>query len=57
MTKPNEIVVGKSSKAPMLPQNPVPKGVQGEGTYTAKHIIIATGARPRALPASSQTAS
>lgn len=50
LTKPNEIVVGKSSKAPMLPQNPVPKGVQGEGTYTAKHIIIATGARPRALP-------
>ncbi|KAI1692267.1 pyridine nucleotide-disulfide oxidoreductase domain-containing protein [Ditylenchus destructor] len=22
----------------------------GEGTYTAKHIIVATGARPRALP-------
>ncbi|RUU73587.1 dihydrolipoyl dehydrogenase, partial [Mesorhizobium sp. M7A.T.Ca.TU.009.01.1.2] len=27
-----------------------PKGVKGEGTYTAKHIILATGARPRALP-------
>ena len=26
------------------PQNPVPKGVLGEGTYQAKHIIIATGA-------------
>ncbi|TIU12257.1 MAG: dihydrolipoyl dehydrogenase, partial [Mesorhizobium sp.] len=25
-------------------------GVKGEGTYTAKHIILATGARPRALP-------
>ncbi|TJX53662.1 MAG: dihydrolipoyl dehydrogenase, partial [Mesorhizobium sp.] len=24
--------------------------VKGEGTYTAKHIILATGARPRALP-------
>jgi dihydrolipoamide dehydrogenase len=24
--------------------------VKGEGTYTAKHIIVATGARPRALP-------
>jgi dihydrolipoamide dehydrogenase len=24
--------------------------VLGEGTYTAKHIIVATGARPRALP-------
>ena len=29
---------------------PAPKGAKGEGTYTAKHIIIATGARPRALP-------
>lgn len=27
-----------------------PKGTQGEGTYQAKHIILATGARPRALP-------
>ncbi len=50
LSKPNEIVVAATKKAPMLPQNPVPKGVQGEGTYTAKHIIIATGARPRALP-------
>ena len=50
LSKPNEIVVTPTKKAPMLPQIPVPKGVQGEGTYTAKHIIIATGARPRALP-------
>jgi dihydrolipoamide dehydrogenase len=50
LSKPNEIIVTPTKKAPMLPQNPVPKGVQGEGTYTAKHIIIATGARPRALP-------
>jgi dihydrolipoamide dehydrogenase len=27
-----------------------PKGALGPGTYQAKHIIIATGARPRALP-------
>jgi len=27
-----------------------PKGALGSGTYQAKHIIIATGARPRALP-------
>jgi dihydrolipoamide dehydrogenase len=27
-----------------------PKGAAGEGTYQAKHIIIATGARPRVLP-------
>ena len=34
----------------MQPQIPEPKGTIGAGTYTAKHIIIATGARPRALP-------
>jgi len=48
--QPGEIVVGKSSKPAVEPQHPVPKGVKGEGTYTAKHIIVATGARPRALP-------
>jgi dihydrolipoamide dehydrogenase len=50
LTKPNEIVVSKTSKKPMEPMGPVPKNALGEGTYTAKHIIIATGARPRALP-------
>jgi dihydrolipoamide dehydrogenase len=50
LSKPNEIVVSKTTKKPMEPQPPVPKGVKGEGTYTAKHIILATGARPRALP-------
>ncbi|MGH6763808.1 MAG: dihydrolipoyl dehydrogenase [Phyllobacterium sp.] len=50
LTKAGEIVVGKSSKKAMEPQNPVPKNVLGEGTYTAKHIIVATGARPRSLP-------
>src|ERR1700753_1437659 len=29
---------------------PAPKGALGEGSYQAKHIIVATGARPRALP-------
>ncbi|MEP9398486.1 dihydrolipoyl dehydrogenase [Mesorhizobium sp. KR2-14] len=50
LSKPGEIVVSKSSKKPMEPQHPVPKNVKGEGTYPAKHIILATGARPRALP-------
>jgi dihydrolipoamide dehydrogenase len=48
--KGGEIVVGKSSKKPMEPQVPAPKNAKGEGTYTAKHIIVATGARPRVLP-------
>jgi dihydrolipoamide dehydrogenase len=30
-------------------ENP-PKGALGGGDYTAKHIVVATGARPRALP-------
>jgi dihydrolipoamide dehydrogenase len=34
----------------MEPQNPAPKGTLGEGTYQAKHVIVATGARPRVLP-------
>lgn len=45
-----KIKVGKPTKKIMEPQNPVPKNVKGEGDYTAKHIIVATGARPRALP-------
>ncbi|MBD8555669.1 dihydrolipoyl dehydrogenase [Rhizobium sp. CFBP 8762] len=50
LSKPNEVIVSKNTKPVVEPQNPVPKGVKGEGTYTAKHIIVATGARPRALP-------
>ncbi|MGL4526657.1 MAG: dihydrolipoyl dehydrogenase, partial [Aestuariivirga sp.] len=50
ITKPGEIVVGATSKVAMQPQLPAPKGVQGPGTYSAKHIIVATGARPRVLP-------
>ena len=48
--KAGEVRVSASKKPAVQPQNPVPKGVLGEGTYQAKHIIIATGARPRALP-------
>ncbi|MBB4001504.1 dihydrolipoyl dehydrogenase [Aurantimonas endophytica] len=47
---PVEVSVGKMSKPVVEPQNPVPKGVLGEGTYKAKHVIVATGARPRVLP-------
>jgi dihydrolipoamide dehydrogenase len=50
ITKPGEIVVSKTAKAIQQPQAPLPKTVLPEGTYTAKHIVIATGARPRALP-------
>ena len=50
LTKANEVVVSKPSRAPVEPQNAPPKNTLGEGTYQAKHIIVATGARPRAIP-------
>jgi dihydrolipoamide dehydrogenase len=50
VTKPGEVVVADTKKVIVQPQNPIPKGVLGAGTYGAKHIIIATGARPRVLP-------
>jgi len=50
ITKVGEVSVTATKKSIMQPQNPVPKGVLGEGTYQAKHIIVATGARPRVLP-------
>lgn len=50
LTKPNEIKVAPTKKQIVEPQGPVPKNALGEGTYQAKNIIIATGARPRVLP-------
>ena len=50
ITKPGEVKVGATKKPPMQPRLPPPKGVLGPGTYSAKHIIVATGARPRILP-------
>ncbi|HEV7718968.1 MAG TPA: dihydrolipoyl dehydrogenase [Arsenicitalea sp.] len=50
LTAPGEIKVGKTTKPPMQPQHPIPKNTLGEGTYKARNIIIATGARPRVLP-------
>jgi dihydrolipoamide dehydrogenase len=50
ISKPGEVLVAASNKPVMQPPNPIPKGVLGAGTYTAKNIIIATGARPRVIP-------
>jgi dihydrolipoamide dehydrogenase len=50
LAKPGEVNVSKPSKPAHQPQAAPPKGILGEGTYHAKHIIIATGARPRVLP-------
>src|SRR5690606_28144863 len=48
--RPGRIQVQASKKVPMQPQIPPPAGTLGAGTYEAKHIIVATGARPRVLP-------
>lgn len=50
ITKPGEIKVAPTQKKIVEPQGPVPKNALGEGTYKAKNIIVATGARPRVLP-------
>jgi dihydrolipoamide dehydrogenase len=50
ITKPGEVLVAATKKPLMQPPNPVPKGILGAGTYLAKNIIVATGARPRVIP-------
>lgn len=50
LNKPGEVVVTETRKPAMQPQWPAPKNRLGPGTYTAKNVMIATGARPRVLP-------
>ena len=42
--QPGKVTVKETTRAP------APKGALAAGAYTAKHIIVATGARPRAIP-------
>jgi dihydrolipoamide dehydrogenase len=50
LTRPGEVTVAAPKGPARQPQATPPRGALGAGTYQAKHIIIATGARPRALP-------
>ncbi|MEL6747573.1 MAG: dihydrolipoyl dehydrogenase, partial [Pseudomonadota bacterium] len=50
LTGGGKVDVSAPQKPAVEPAHPVPKGTLGHGTYSAKHIIIATGARPRVLP-------
>src|SRR5690606_27706999 len=50
LTSATEIKVAPTAKKIMQPQVPPPKNALGAGTYKAKNIIVATGARPRVLP-------
>lgn len=43
ITAPGQVTVSEVDSQP-------PRGAKGPGDYTAKHIIVATGARPRSLP-------
>ncbi len=45
-----EVTVHPTAKPAVQPQHPAPKAALGPGTYQARHIIVATGARPRVLP-------
>jgi dihydrolipoamide dehydrogenase len=46
-----EAVIETPGKVTVKPVNAeAPKGALGPGAYEAKHIIVATGARPRVLP-------
>ncbi len=50
VARPGVVLVAAPQKPAVQPPNPIPKGVLGAGTYLAKNIIVATGARPRVVP-------
>src|SRR5580700_4563326 len=45
-----DATIDAPGKVTVKPKGEAPKGALGPGAYQAKHIIIATGARPRVLP-------
>jgi dihydrolipoamide dehydrogenase len=45
-----EAAIEAPGKVSVKPKGDPPKGALGPGSYQAKHIIVATGARPRVLP-------
>src|SRR5262249_58419940 len=45
-----EAAIDAPGKVTVKPKGEGPKGALGPGSYQAKHIIVATGARPRVLP-------
>ncbi|MGP9822643.1 dihydrolipoyl dehydrogenase [Salinarimonas sp. NSM] len=50
IAKAGEVTVKPATRSVEGPPVPAPKGALGPGTYKAKNIIVATGARPRVLP-------
>ena len=49
LLKPSVVEVSKPTKSAVQPQAPEPKKAMGPGVYEARHVVIATGARPRRL--------
>lgn len=49
LTGGGKVEVSVSKKPAVEPAHPAPRATKGVGTYNAKHIIVATGARPRIL--------
>lgn len=47
---PGAITVSATTKPAVAPQAVLPKGVLEPGVYRARHIVLATGARPRSVP-------
>jgi dihydrolipoyl dehydrogenase len=45
-----DAAIDAPGKITVKPKGEGPKGALGPGSYQAKHIIVATGARPRVLP-------
>ena len=50
LTAPGRVKVSETSRPARRPQSASPAQTLGAGEYSADHIIIATGARPRTLP-------
>lgn len=50
LTAPGHVRVSENARAVRLPRPASPAKVVGAGEYSADHIIVATGARPRSLP-------
>src|SRR5690606_14893531 len=48
LTRPGEVSVSDPAASPLATTKPA--GALGAGSYQAKHVILATGARPRVLP-------
>src|SRR5579862_2002114 len=50
LTAPGKVAVSAPSRPARSPQASAPAQALGAGDYSADHIIVATGARPRVLP-------